>query len=97
MKKGEYRPEEEFSSFAPALVTGSTATPAASSYVRKMLKVCVCLIRKLKTESLKKLYLCVTVGIPKEKSARLTAYHQKDENTKTASRYLTRNLREMAP
>ena len=39
--------------------------------------------QKVKDRELEKLYLCVTVGIPKEKSARLTAYHQKDENTKT--------------
>ena len=39
--------------------------------------------QKVKDRELEKLYLCVTVGIPKEKSARLTAYHQKDEATKT--------------
>ena len=39
--------------------------------------------QKVKDRELEKLYLCVTVGIPKEKSARLTAYHQKDETTKT--------------
>lgn len=39
--------------------------------------------QKVKDRELEKLYLCVTVGIPKEKSARLMAYHQKDEATKT--------------
>lgn len=52
--------------------------------------------QKVKDRELEKLYLCVTVGIPKEKSARLTAYHQKDETTKL-SRYLTKSFRAAAP
>lgn len=51
-EKGEYRPEEELS-FAPALCNRIDRNTGGIVICAKMLKVCVCLIRKLKTESLK--------------------------------------------
>ena len=81
-ENGEYDPEAE-NSFAPALInridrnTGGIVICAKNSESLRVLN------QKVKDRELEKLYLCVTVGIPMEKSARLTAYHQKDETTKT--------------
>ena len=81
-EKGEYRPEEELS-FAPALCNRIDRNTGGIVICAKNAESLRVLNQKVKDRELEKLYLCVTVGIPKEKSARLTAYHQKDEATKT--------------
>ena len=80
--KGEYRPEEELS-FAPALCNRIDRNTGGIVICAKNAESLRVLNQKVKDRELEKLYLCVTVGIPKEKSARLMAYHQKDEATKT--------------
>ena len=80
--KGEYRPDEELS-FAPALCNRIDRNTGGIVICAKNAESLRVLNQKVKDRELEKLYLCVTVGIPKEKSAQLTAYHQKDEATKT--------------
>ena len=81
-QSGAWNPDDA-ASFAPALCNRIDRNTGGIVICAKNAESLRVLNQKVKDRELEKLYLCVTVGIPKEKSARLTAYHQKDENTKT--------------
>ena len=81
-EKGEYDPEKE-QSFTPALcnrIDRNTQGIVICANTAEALRV---MNQKIKDRELHKQYLCVTVGIPQKKQARLTAYHSRDEKTKT--------------
>ena len=80
--KGEYRPEEG-AVFCSCPLQQDRPQHRGNRHMCENAESLRVLNQKVKDRELEKLYLCVTVGIPKEKSARLTAYHQKDEATKT--------------
>lgn len=78
-KKGEYDPESE-NSFSPALVnridrnTGGIVICAKNADSLRILNA------KMKSRELKKYYLCVVLGTPKNKSDLLSGYLLKNEN-----------------
>ena len=80
--KGEFDPEKE-NSFAPALCnridrnTGGIVICAKNSESLRILN------QKIKDREIHKNYLCVTVGIPDKAHDILTAYHERNEQTKT--------------
>lgn len=80
--KGEYRPDEEHS-FAPALCNRIDRNTGGIVICAKNAESLRVLNQKVKDRELHKKYLCVTVGIPPKKHDVLTAYHQKNEQTKT--------------
>ncbi len=85
-EKGEYNPEAE-NSFAPSLCnrldrnTGGIVIAAKNADSLRVLN------QKIKDRELEKYYLCVTVGVPPEKNATITAYLEKnsDDNTVTVT------------
>lgn len=80
--KGKFDPEKE-NSFAPALCnridrnTGGIVICAKNSESLRILN------QKIKDREIHKNYLCVTVGIPDKAHDILTAYHERNEQTKT--------------
>lgn len=80
--KGEYRPEDEHS-FAPALCNRIDRNTGGIVICAKNAESLRILNQKIKDRELHKKYLCVTVGIPPKSADRLTAFHQKNEQTKT--------------
>lgn len=80
--KGEYRPEDEHS-FAPALCNRIDRNTGGIVICAKNAESLRILNQKIKDRELHKKYLCVTVGIPPKSADRLTAFHQKNEKTKT--------------
>lgn len=81
-EKGEYDPEKE-QSFTPALCNRIDRNTQGIVICAKTAKALRVMNQKIKDRELHKQYLCVTVGIPQKKQARLTAYHSRDEKTKT--------------
>jgi len=77
-KKGEYKPEEEYS-FAPALCNRIDRNTGGIVIAAKNAESLRILNQKVKDRELTKLYLCAVNGIPKQKSAKLTAYLYKNE------------------
>lgn len=77
-KKGEYRPDEEYS-FAPALCNRIDRNTGGIVIAAKNAESLRILNQEVKDRELTKLYLCVVNGIMEEKSARLTAYLYKNE------------------
>ncbi len=77
-RKGEYKPEEEYS-FAPALCNRIDRNTGGIVIAAKNAESLRILNQKVKDRELTKLYLCVVNGVPKQKSARLTAYLYKNE------------------
>ena len=77
-RKGEYRPEEEYS-FAPALCNRIDRNTGGIVIAAKNAESLRILNQKVKDRELTKLYLCAVNGVPKQKNARLTAYLYKNE------------------
>ena len=81
-EKGEYDPEKE-QSFTPALCNRIDRNTQGIVICAKTAEALRVMNQKIKDRELHKQDLCVTVGIPQKKQARLTAYHSRDEKTKT--------------
>ena len=81
-EKGEYDPEKE-QSFTPALCNRIDRNTQGIVICAKTAEARRVLNQKIKDRELHKQSVCVTVGIPPKKQARLTAYHSRDEKTKT--------------
>lgn len=81
-EKGEYDPDRE-NSFAPALCNRIDRNTGGIVICAKNAESLRILNQKIKDREIHKNYLCVTVGIPTKKHDVLTAYHQRDETTKT--------------
>ncbi|MBQ8967194.1 RluA family pseudouridine synthase [Ruminococcus sp.] len=79
--KGEYDPDSELS-FTPALCNRIDRNTSGIVICAKTSESLRILNQKVKDRELEKTYLCVTVGIPKPKSAELKAYHCRNEKTK---------------
>lgn len=79
--KGEYDPDSELS-FTPSLCNRIDRNTSGIVICAKNAESLRILNQKVKDRELEKTYLCVTVGIPKQKSAELKAYHQRNEKTK---------------
>ncbi len=80
-KKGEYNPENELS-FAPSLCNRLDRNTGGIVICAKNAESLRILNQKIKDRELQKLYLCVTIGIPKKNEDTLTAYLMKDESKK---------------
>lgn len=80
-EKGDYDPDAE-RSFTPALCNRIDRNTAGIVIAAKNAESLRILNQKVKDRELEKLYLCVTVGIPEKKSDTLTAYLQRNEQTK---------------
>ena len=79
--KGEYKPETEHS-FAPALCNRIDRNTGGIVICAKNAESLRIMNQKVKDREIEKIYLCVTVGIPKKKEDTLKAYHEKNEKTK---------------
>ena len=82
--KGEYRPESELS-FTPSLCNRIDRNTEGIVICAKTAEALRVMNQKVRDRELHKKYLCVTVGIPERRQARLTAYHSRDEKTKTVT------------
>ena len=80
--KKEYNPKNE-NSFAPALVNRIDRNTGGIVIAAKNAETLRIMNQKLKDRELEKFYLCIAVGIFKQKSALLTDYLEKNENPKT--------------
>ena len=80
--KGEYDPDSELS-FTPALCNRIDRNTQGIVICAKNAESLRILNSKVKDREIEKTYLCVTVGIPRERSAELKAYHRRSEQTKT--------------
>ena len=89
-EKGEYDPEKE-QSFTPALCNRIDCNTQGIVICAKTAEALRVMNQKIKDRELHKQYLCVTVGIPQKKQARLTAYHSRDEKTKTVKGWDKKN------
>ena len=81
-EKGEYNPDDELS-FAPSLCNRIDRNTGGIVICAKNAESLRILNQKVRDRELEKKYLCVTVGIPEIKNATLTAYHERNEKTKT--------------
>ena len=79
--KGEYDPDKE-QSFTPALCNRIDRNTSGIVICAKNAESLRILNQKIKDREIHKKYLCVTVGIPQQKHATLTAYHERNEQTK---------------
>lgn len=79
--KGEYKPQTEHS-FAPALCNRIDRNTGGIVICAKNAESLRIMNQKVKDREIEKIYLCVTVGIPKKKEDTLKAYHEKNEKTK---------------
>lgn len=79
--KREYDPNRE-NSFAPALCNRIDRNTGGIVICAKNAESLRILNQKIKDREIHKNYLCVTVGIPPKKHDVLTAYHQRNEQTK---------------
>lgn len=82
--KGEYLPEQE-QSFTPALCNRIDRNTQGIVICAKNAEALRAVNEIIKNRGLHKSYLCVTIGIPSVKKARLTAYHRRDEKIKTVA------------
>jgi 23S rRNA pseudouridine955/2504/2580 synthase len=80
--KGEYDPEKE-QSFVPALCNRLDRNTAGIVIAAKTAAALRVMNERIKHREVDKYYLCVTVGVPKQREATLTAYHIKDSGTNT--------------
>ena len=81
-EKKEYDPDTE-KSFTPALCNRIDRNTGGIVICAKNAESLRILNQKIKDREIHKKYLCITVGIPSKKHDRLTAYHQRNEQTKT--------------
>ena len=79
--KGEYKPQTEHSC-APALCNRIDRNTGGIVICAKNAESLRIMNQKVKDREIEKIYLCVTVGIPKKKEDTLKAYHEKNEKTK---------------
>ncbi len=79
--KGEYQPDKELS-FTPSLCNRIDRNTEGIVICAKTAEALRVMDQKIRDRELKKLYLCVTVGIPPKRSGRLTAFHSRNEKTK---------------
>ncbi len=84
--KGEYDPAAE-QSFTPALCNRIDRNTQGIVVCAKTAEALRVMNQKIRDRELHKTYLCVTVGIPPKKHDRLTAYHARNEKTKTVTVY----------
>ncbi len=89
--KGSYRPDTE-QSFTPSLCNRIDRNTEGIVICAKTAEALRVMNQKVRDRELHKTYLCVTVGIPERKQARLTAYHSRDEKTKTVTVYDKKTL-----
>lgn len=80
-KKGEYNPHDELS-FTPALCNRIDRNTGGIVICAKNAESLRILNQKIKDREIHKHYLCITVGIPVKSHDLLTAYHQRNEDTK---------------
>lgn len=80
--KGEYLPQNE-QSFAPSLCNRLDRNTQGIVICAKNAESLRIMNEIIKERFIRKSYLCITAGIPQIKSARLKAYHRRDEKTKT--------------
>ena len=80
--KHEYDPGAEHS-FVPALCNRIDRNTSGIVICAKNAESLRILNQKVKDREIDKRYLCVTVGVPPKQSDTLTAYHERDEKTKT--------------
>ena len=83
-EKGEYDPDRE-NSFAPALCNRIDRNTSGIVICAKTAEALRVLNQKIKDRELKKQYLCVTVGIPEKKQARIEAFMVKNEKDNTVT------------
>lgn len=81
-EKGEYQPDGE-NSFTPALVNRIDRNTGGMVIAAKNAESLRILNAQMKNRNLKKYYLCVILGIPKEKDGMLDGYLIKDESKNT--------------
>lgn len=81
-EKGEYQPDGE-NSFTPALVNRIDRNTGGMVIAAKNAESLRILNAQMKDRNLKKMYLCVVIGIPKEKDGLLEGYLVKDESKNT--------------
>jgi 23S rRNA pseudouridine955/2504/2580 synthase len=81
-KKGEFSPESE-QAFEPSLCNRIDRNTAGIVIAAKTAEALRVMNEKLKNREVTKLYLCILCGVPKERSATLTAYLEKDESSST--------------
>lgn len=84
--KGEYDPETE-NSFVPALCNRIDRNTGGIVICAKNAESLRILNQKVKDRELEKKYLCITIGIPEKKKARLKAYHIKNSSDNTVKVY----------
>ncbi|MCD8095318.1 MAG: RluA family pseudouridine synthase [Ruminococcus sp.] len=77
-KSGEYSPEKELS-FTPALCNRLDRNTQGLVICAKNAEALRIINEKIKSREIKKSYLCITTGIPKEKQACLKAYHSRED------------------
>lgn len=79
--KGEYNPDDELS-FTPALCNRIDRNTGGIVICAKNAESLRILNQKIRDREIHKHYLCITVGIPPKSHDVLTAYHQRNEQTK---------------
>ena len=84
--KGEYDPDSE-NSFVPALCNRIDRNTGGIVICAKNAESLRIMNQKVKDRELEKKYLCITVGIPDSKKARLKAYHIKNSSDNTVKVY----------
>ncbi len=77
-EKGEYDPKSE-ASFTPALANRIDRNTGGIVMAAKNAESLRILNEKIKLREIKKLYLCILIGCPSEKSGTLSGYMTKDE------------------
>lgn len=82
--KGEYSPQNE-NSFTPSLCNRIDRNTSGIVICAKNAQALRVMNRKIKDREIDKRYLCVTVGIPPKSEDTLTAYHLRNEKTKTVT------------
>ena len=79
VRKGEYKPKEQLS-FAPALCNRLDRNTAGLLIGAKNAQALRAVNEKIKSREIKKYYLCLCYGAPKDKQGILESYLEKDES-----------------
>lgn len=85
-EKGEYDPKNE-ASFAPALANRIDRNTGGIVMAAKNAESLRVLNEKIKNREIKKIYLCLVIGCPKQKTATLCDYMIKDEKKNKVTVY----------
>ena len=85
-EKGEYDPKNE-ASFAPALANRIDRNTGGIVMAAKNAESLRILNEKIKNREIKKIYLCLVIGCPKQKTATLCDYMVKDEKKNKVTVY----------